>query len=186
MMRKTLSPLHRTLWSLALVLVLALPALAVAPTWMPSFPMRMGPNVMLMWAPVPGAVSYNIYRSEVKGELGAKIANVPMNNHMDPNVPSDKDAFYTVKGVMPDGSEGEASPVALLAGIKPLTPPKWAGELYQGGQLNLRWDRVDGAAFYNVFKADKAEGPFNLAGSVQDTKYVDTSLEEGKSYFYQV
>lgn len=169
----------------AAVLLLAGTALAAGPVWMPGFPMRMGPNVMLMWAPVPGAASYNLYRSTAKGELGPKLAAAPMNNHMDANVPLDKDAVYTVKAVMADGTEGDASAQGILAGVKPLDPPKFTGHLFSNGQLSLRWDRVDGAAFYNILKAEDKAGPFALAGSVQETKYVDTKVEEGKSYYYQ-
>lgn len=161
-------------------------AQGAGPAWMPGFPMRMGPNVMLMWAPVPGAASYNVYRSEAKGELGAKLANVPMNNHMDVNAPSDKDLHYAVRPVMADGGEGPAGPVSVLAGVKPLDPPKWTGELYQAGQLTLRWDRVQGAAFYNVYQAESSQGPFALAGSVQDVRYVLAGVEEGKTYHFQV
>ncbi|MHB8762928.1 MAG: fibronectin type III domain-containing protein, partial [Deferrisomatales bacterium] len=178
---------RRLVFPLVLALVLfAAAALAAGPAWMPGFPMRMGPNVMLMWSPIPGAASYNLYRSFEAGKLGEKAASVPMNNHMDPNVPSDKDVFYTVKAVMPGGVESDASQVATLTGLKPLDPPKWIGELYQNKQLSIRWEAQSGAAFYNLFKAEAKAGPFALLGSVQEPKYVDTAVEEGKTYWYQV
>ncbi len=179
--------IRRLVVSLTFALALAAGvALASGPTWMTGFPMRMGPNVMLMWSPVPGATSYNLYRSLKAGELGEKVGSLPMNNHMDANVPADKDVFYTVKAVLADGKESAAGPVATLVGTKPLDPPKWIGELHQNNQLSLRWEAQGGAAFYNVFKAEAKAGPFTLLGSVQETKYVDPAVEAGKTYWYQL
>ncbi|MDF1554078.1 MAG: hypothetical protein P1P84_13495 [Deferrisomatales bacterium] len=117
--------------------------------------------------------------------MGEKIATAPMNNHMDINVPMEKDAVYTVKALV-GGAEGDPSAAGVVAGVKPLDPPTWAGELVINNQLNLRWDTVQGAAFYNVFKGATKEGPFALVGSVQEGKYIDTTVEPGKTYYYQV
>lgn len=184
-MKRALPRFVHLLITLGLAL-LASGAMAAGPTWMPGFPMRMGPNVMLMWTPVPGATGYNVYRSASKDVPGQKITSGPTNNYMDVNVPMDKDAVYTVKATMPDGSESDAGTPGVLLGVKPLLAPKFGGELYASGQLTVRWELVVGAAFYNVYKSDAAAGPFALAASVQDLKFVDTKVEEGKSYFYQV
>jgi hypothetical protein len=152
---------------------------------MPGFPMRMGTNVMLMWAPIPGATAYNIYKSNKVGEVGPLLISIPGNNHMDINVPSDKDAVYVVKAVI-GGAEGDASIPGVLKGLKALDPPKFTGNMFSSGQLNVRWDPVTGAAFYNISRSDAKAGPFALLGSVQEPKYVDTQLTEGSTYFYQV
>lgn len=173
-------------FSLMVVLVWAGAAHAAGPSWMPGFPMRMGSNVMLMWSPVPGATGYNLYKSNQAGELGPKLINLPMNNHMDMNVGVESSVYYTVKAVMADGSEGEAGPVGSLIAIKPLEPPKITGSLYQNDELSVRWDRIADAAFYNVLKGAAKDGPFELVGSIQEPKYVDTAVEPGKTYYYQV
>lgn len=160
-------------------------AFAAAPMWMPGFPMRMATNVMLMWAPIPGATAYNIYRSDKKGELGALLMAAPMNNHMDVNVPLTQTYYYTIRAVA-GGAEGEPSSQGEIVGAKPLDPPEMGGLLFQDGTLNMRWSGVSGAAFYNLYKSEKKEGPFNLVGSVQDVRFGDTAVEEGKTYYYQV
>lgn len=174
------------LLALALLVLVASSASAAGPVWMPGFPMRMGPSVMLMWTPVPGATGYNIYKSPKAGDLGQKVISQPANNYMDMNVPTDQSAYYTVKAVV-GGAEGEAGTVGAVIGSKPLDPPKITGHmLVENDALSIRIDRIDGAVFYNFYKAPAAEGPFALVGSVQDAKYVDTTVEHDKTYYYQV
>jgi sugar lactone lactonase YvrE len=160
-------------------------AAASGPTWMPGFPMRMGTNVMLMWAPVPGATAYNVYKSGAEGQLGELLAAVPANNHMDMNVPLDKDAFYTVKAVV-GGTEGAAGPAGKVAGVKALDPPKWVGHMESDGRVALRFEGASAAAFYNVYRSKSKDGPFQLVGSVQEPRYNDADIQPGETYYYQV
>lgn len=170
----------------ALTMVVASTTLAApGPNWMPGFPMRMGPTVMLMWAPMPGATAYNVYKSEKDGDLGEKIASIPANNHMDNSAPLDKNAFYTVKAVI-NGAESDPSPVGKLFGAKPMDPPTFTGVMQTDQGIAVRWGIIKEAVFYNVYKSETKEGPFTLVGSFQDSKLVDAEVEEGKTYYYQV
>lgn len=175
----------KTSFAVLAVLLAGTVALAAAPGWMPGFPMRMGTNVMLMWTPLPGATAYNIYKSGKEGDLGAKLTSLPMNNHMDMNVPNDQTVVYTVKAVI-NGAESDPSQPGKLLGLKPLDPPKFNGFLHDGTVLNIRWDATQGAAFYNVYKAPGKDGPFSLVSSVQETKYVDSDAKEGNTYYFQL
>lgn len=173
-----------TLFVAVLFLGLAVNSLAAGPMWMPGFPMRMGTNVMLMWAPIPGATGYNVYRSDKDGDPGKLLISLPLNNHMDMNISLEQSVFYTVKAVM-GGAEGEASAVGKLIGAKPLDPPKWSGQMMQSGALNIRWDANRDAMFYNIYKSETKDGQFALLGSVQEPKYVDNAITQGKTYYYQ-
>lgn len=184
--------LNRTALLLFVAAILAISAVAdrafaAAPGWMPGFPMRMGSNVMLMWMPVPGATGYNIYKSEKDGDIGVKLVSISMNNHMDIGVPSDKNAYYTIKAVV-GGGESEASQVGKIVGIKPLDAPTWQGFMpgSDEGQVAVRFSMVGGATFYNLYRSENKDGPFSILGSIQDTKYTDSSLQVGKKYYYVV
>ena len=111
--------------------------------------------------------------------------NYQANNHMDANVPVDKDAFYTVKAVI-GGAETDGGPVGVLIGVKPLEAPAMAGALHSEKGLTIRWNIVAGAVFYNAFKSSAKDGPYALLGSFQDTKLIDVEVKEGQTYFYKV
>jgi len=173
----------------ALFLVLACfagTAAAAGPSFMPGFPLRAGPNVMLMWMPFPGAASYNLYRSNVSGGPYDKIANSPANNYMDVNVSAEKSVYYIIKPVI-GSKEGDPSPEAALKGIEPMKTPEFGGFLITpDNKVSIRWESNSKAAFYNLFRSETEKGDFKLLTSVQDTKYTDANVTMGKTYYYKV
>lgn len=171
--------------ALAVLIAGAGDALAAGPSWMQGFPLKAGPNVMLMWAPVPGASSYKVYKSTDPAKPGEMIAESPMNNHMDVNVPADKSFYYTVRAVV-GGKEGDPSAPGVIKGVEPLPAPKVEGTLQAEGALHVRWGIVQKAAFYNLYRGDKPGGPFVLVSSTQDLKYTDRNVKPGVDYYYQV
>ncbi|MBI5014211.1 MAG: hypothetical protein HZB55_01815 [Deltaproteobacteria bacterium] len=177
--------------SLSVVLTSAVLALfagiagAMAPAWMPNFPMRMGAaGTLLMWMPVPGATEYKVLRKVGDGKWETVTTLAP-NTYQDPAAPQDNDVSYKVVAIVA-GKDGEESPVAVLKGLKPIDPPGNVVGRLGDKQLDLRWDVVGGASFYNLYKSASKEGPFQLVSSLQDTKYADTKIEDGKTYYYQV
>ncbi len=182
-MTKRKTPLIR--FVTAVLLLWAGAAWAAAPTWMPNFPMRMGAaGTMLMWMPVPGATEYKVFRRVGDGEW-EQVAKVPMNTYQDPTAPQDKDVAYKVVPVI-GGKDGEESKTVVLKGVKPIDPPSNLLHRLQDKTVLLRWNPVPGASFYNVYRSTGKEGPFELVASVQEAKYTDPKVEDGKTYYYVV
>ncbi len=64
--------------------------------------------IYLTWDPVPGATSYNIYRSTVSGQQGVLIGNSTVNSYLDNTVVNGTVYYYTVTS-MNGGSESIAA-----------------------------------------------------------------------------
>ena len=88
-------------------------------------------------------------------------------------------------GLLIERGGGEALPrLAAPAGLM----------AFEGrGQVTLRWNRVDGAAGYLVFRAAARDGPYEpivvgepLVRAVPDTCFTDTSGEPGAETWYRV
>ncbi len=160
------------------------PARAEGVVWQPGFPMRAGRQVLLMWMPVPGAREYRVRRRDLgTGEL--KVWRTPTPQYVDSDAPPDRSFLYVVEALMPDGRAGPSSEPKRVEGFKPLDPPRWGGHYQAGGTVHLVWEAVEGAVFYNLYRAPEGEAPALLA-SVQDVKYVDADVAPGRTYVYTV
>jgi sugar lactone lactonase YvrE len=155
-----------------------------APFFVPGFPMLAGKEVMLMWAPVNGAVKYRVY-------LGKKqIAELPATSftYQAPTRPGNY--YFSVSGVSDLGDEGPVSMESELK-VTMLNPPSDFDHKFFGRILNLRWKGAPGAVMYKVFRSKTRRGIYDLIGDAYDMRYVDSRVKEtrgnlGKSFFYKV
>ncbi len=90
--------------------------------------------------------------------------------------------------------------VALLAALGPPTltdsaalaqddtpaPPVLTSSADTGNQVDLSWNAVTGADDYELWRWETAEGWSQVGGEITGTTYTDTSVEAGKTYYYQV
>lgn len=159
-------------------------SLAGPPVWMPSFPLRAGTAVILMWAPVPGATEYKLLKKTGEGEF-KELYKGPMNTYNDPDAPSTVTIEYKVVPVA-GGKDGEASAVATLKGIEALKPPVFTGALPTADAITIRWSNPPGSVFFNLYRAESKDGQYSLLGSVQQDSYTDRKIAKGKAYFYKV
>ncbi len=153
-------------------------------SWQPGFPMRAGRQVLLMWMPVPGALEYRVRRRDL-GTGEVRVWRTPNPQYVDSDAPPDRSFLYVVEAVMPDGRPGPSSDPKRVEGFRPPDPPRWGGHYQTGETVHLVWEGVEGAVFYNLYRARKGEAPALLA-SVQDLKYVDADVEPGRVYVYTV
>jgi hypothetical protein len=92
----------------------------------------------------------------------------------------------------------ENSGVSLIVDI-PLTisqifasflaaPQNLTASAFNSNIITLAWDAVDGAAGYNVYRSDSAEGIYVKVTSspVTGTSYLDTGLSAETTYYYKV
>jgi len=160
------------------------PARAGGVVWQPGFPMRAGRQVLLMWMPVPGAREYQIRRRDL-GTGEVKVWRTPNPQYVDSDAPPDRSFLYVVEALLPDGRPGPSSDPKRVEGFRPLEPPRWGGHYQSGRTVQLVWEPVEEAVFYNLYRAEEGHPPALLA-SVQDLKYVDAGVEPGKTYVYTV
>ena len=150
------------------------------PSFMPGFPMLAGPQVMIMWMPVPGAKEYKVYKN------GAVVVTTPSNQHFDQVGDSPGEYKYQVSAVGLDGKEGAKTQEKIISIVKLVPPVNLDGRL-MGKTVGIRWDAVKGAPVYNVYRAEKdVESEYKLKTSVTMNNYSDSDIVVGKKYFYKV
>ncbi|MDF1536835.1 MAG: hypothetical protein P1S46_10125 [bacterium] len=162
-------------------LVLPQPASAAlpAPNFMPGFPMLAGPQIIIMWSPIPGAVKYNVYMN------GKKITESIAMQFIAPAPTAGGEYKYQVSAVDAAGAESPLS-VESLINIIILEPPGNLAVLPSETRITVRWNTAPGALIYDVFRKVKGEGEFKMVSSVNTTRYDDATPEAGKTYEYAV
>jgi hypothetical protein len=77
------------------------------------------------------------------------------------------------------------------AGLPQLPPPPPAAPtiiavVTNYGQVSLTWSSVPGATSYNVKRSQSSGGPYTIIVNTTATSYTDTSVDNGKTYYYVV
>ncbi len=171
-------------WGLVLaVFVMSAGAAGAAPPstpqFMPGFPLIAGNLVMVMWTPVPGATSYNLY---MNGKVVGKGLAMPPYQFPTPEAAGDYELEMTALG--PDGSESGKSPGRKISIVK-LLPPKDIATLVGEKNIGFRWTNQPGAIVTDVYRSEKVNGDYILIGSFQDARFSDGKVETGKVYHYK-
>lgn len=175
---------------LAVVIALALVALSAAgappvraelpaPGWMPNAPIMAGPQVILLWMPVPGAVKYNVYVND------KKVAEASGVQHMIQTPEEAGEYNIRIAGVDAAGAEGAKSPPGVVR-IVLIEPPKGVVAREAQGKVAVRWDKSKGAVVYNIYRSEKKGGDAKLLASVQGESHTDSDVAKGKVYYYQI
>ncbi len=150
-----------------------------APSWMPGFPILAGPQLMLMWSPVQGAVKYRVLIND------QVVAETAVFQHFMPA--PEKAGEYKVKVVAVDAAGKTGTPSREWATkVFKLAPPANIYERSTEKTVGLRWDPVPNAAIYNVYKRVGKEAEYKLLASVQETSYTDTTVVKDEAMRYAV
>jgi hypothetical protein len=161
-------------------------------------------EIRVDWEAAPGALSYEIWRSEY--ETGASpflLDSRPGNQCFYINRLADsekgKEFYYSVTAVSRSGAESVRSPLALGytlvegAPEKPANVALAAGAGRGGTTITLTWDADSNAgAWYAVYRSSSADSALSLLTKKNDSTFTATTLTDSKNpqaglyYYYQV
>jgi beta-galactosidase len=141
-------------------------------------------QVAVSWDIVPGATTYNLWRSTTQGGPYTLIAgNIGAVNlgYVDHSVANGTTYFYTVSangnGTSENSAEVSATPVARIAGVTATVT---------NGQVLVSWLGIPGAS-YNLKRANVPGGPYTtIASSLTATNFTDVNVTTCQSYYYVV
>jgi fibronectin type 3 domain-containing protein len=145
--------------------------------------------VSLNWNAVSGATSYIIKRSTTPGGPYSTVGSASNNLFEDTNVTNGTTYYYTVTSVNQYGegmtsNEANASPTVDVPNAPANLVAIGNNELQS---IQLNWDTVTGATYYEVKRSTTEGGPYtSIANSVSGTSYTDSDVTPGIIYYYVV
>lgn len=145
-------------------------------------------NVKVTWKAVANASSYQLYRTI--GKSVTKVGSaVSATQAFDVNPAGGKNMSYHVVALSGDLKTYKDSAAGSAKSIKlPNATKKVTASLVKGKKaVNLKWQKVKGAASYLVFRAEGKKAFKKIATVKKKTSYRDSKkLKKGKSYSYKI
>jgi hypothetical protein len=155
-------------------------------------------QISLLWDPVAGASSYNVYSAASKGvsvATGTKIATTTTNSYSDKSPNPANPTFYVVTAVnsageSPISNEVSATPSPTGGKSEAGYPPPTDLKVRASDSKNsLAWTAPAGAQSINIYRSQNSgvlPTDANKIGSTLDNSYQDSTAKNGVRYFYVV
>ena len=141
----------------------------------------------LTWAAVDGAAKYEIYRSTQQSTGYSLLGTTTSTSYVNTGAAVGKTYYYRVKAVNSAGTSAYSNIVSGTARTPaPAAPVLKGGTSSASGKPQLTWVAVNGAAKYDVYRSNSADGTFSKVGSTDKTTYVNTGAVKGVTYFYKI
>jgi hypothetical protein len=136
-------------------------------------------SVTLSWRAVPGAQSYNIYKT---GDPVVLATGVTATTYTDTTFLTPyQQATYVVSAVNAGGGSAGSNAVTVQT---PLDAPAGFTISAITGGFSLSWIADNGATSYNILRSTSVNGGYGIIANTTGTTYADTSGGSGYTYYY--
>ena len=150
-------------------------------------------KLKVTWSARSGANGYYIYRSTKKDSGYKKIATVSgakTTSYTDTGVKKGTTYYYKLRcRNKVDGSTGYSSTSAAVSGRTVGATTILSVKSKADKKLEVTWKAVSGANGYYVYRSTSAAGSYKRIATVSGkttTKYADTDITAGKTYYYKI
>ena len=142
----------------------------------------------LTWKAVTGAAKYEVYRARSRSGEYIKYSTVTGTSYTNTSyIENGNTYYYKVRALDANGTAGPWSDVVAVTCRLGLSAPAVTGGNDSQGRPTLKWDKVAGAAKYEVYRARSKDGDYIKYSTVTGTSYTNTSyIENGNTYYYKV
>lgn len=141
-------------------------------------------GISFSWQAVSGSTGYRIYRRASGEKYWTYLETVAGTTYIDNNVKSGVYYRYTARSVYENNYAGFDSNGSVLRCVS--TPKISEANCVENG-IEVKWNEIAGAMGYYVYhKAEGAKYWTRIATLNDATSYIDTAVEENKTYAYTV
>ena len=152
-------------------------------------------QIVVTWNVVPGATGYAVYRSTTSGaEVFLKsLGNLKHTDEVNPDsswpgIVNGTTYYYKVVAANSVGTSAMSAEVsaASVSALTALPTPTSVTATAGIASVTLSWGPVAGATGYNIYRSTTSGGESVIVATTTSTTYVDSGLQNGITYFYEI
>ena len=142
----------------------------------------------IKWAAVAGASQYEVYRSgSSNGSTYEYVGTTTATNYTDNKANAGYTYYYKVKAISEVKSAANSSlSAAVVITCRCARPVVKTDYWASTGKPYIKWDAVDGAGKYYIYRSGTRNGTYTLLGTTTATNYTDSKANAGYTYYYKV
>lgn len=145
-------------------------------------------QIKIAWKSVAGAGYYQVYRSTSKNGTYKKIKETKSLSYTDKNRTEGKAYYYKIRAVkkVADKAYSYSNYSSKKSTRNLKTPAISSMTSYTSNKLKIKWNKVKGADYYQLYRSTSKSGTYKYVATVKGREYIDSSLKAGKKYYYKV
>ena len=141
----------------------------------------------IKWAAVAGASQYEVYRSGSSNGTYEYVGTTTATDYTDNKANAGYTYYYKVKAISEVKSAANSSLSAAVAITCRCARPVVKTDYWAStGKPYIKWDAVDGAGKYYIYRSGTRNGTYTLLGTTTATNYTDSKANAGYTYYYKV
>ena len=150
-------------------------------------------SVKVLWNNKANATAYTVYRS-TDGKTFVKVSTIDVSKvnydfgynttfYNEKGLTTNKAYYYKVTATLLDGSTTAA---ATASKVRPVPASAKVSTAAGSRKITVKWGKVTGAGGYCVYRATSKNGSYKKVKTMTGTKFVNTKLKKGRTYYYKV
>ena len=140
----------------------------------------------LHWNKLQNAVSYQVYRADSRDGKYVRVFTTKGLTYTHISAEAGKTYFYKVKALFADGTNQFSEFVSATFRPVSLNFAPVAGNRSTDGKPTLRWNKLQNAVSYQVYRATKENGEYVRVFTTKGLTYTHVSAQLDKTYYYKV
>lgn len=145
----------------------------------------------LSWDAIADDVQYKVYRQSTGAAKAELLGTTDATTYTDNKIDLGMNYVYTVTAADRTGTESVASnalPVSTIDSSvdKAEVPSGLSLQSINKNDVSITWTESTGARAYQIYRAVKQDGPYDLIARTKETAYTDSTILSTIPYFYKV
>ena len=139
------------------------------------------------WEKVSGATKYEVWRKVGSAGTWKKQYTTTATSYTNTTAQAGTVYYYKVKAICGKNSGGNSAFSASDYVTCDLAKPKiTVSGTKKPGKIVVSWSKISGADYYYIYRATSKNGTYKYYDYTKYTTYTNSSVKEGKYYYYKV